>query len=154
MANFLVNTDVVYLGDAQIIESVECIMDKPRSFGSAVKLVDDGRKSYAFSFKAADVAAAGDFGGVIVHGVNYSESGKAIEGKSSTVVTKGRVLIKAGTGLTTPTFGQKVYVTAAGEFVSADANNFFVGTVCSKLIKAQSLENSNLVDAVYVSVGE
>lgn len=153
MANFLVETDVIYLGDAQVIESVECIMDKPRSFGSAVKLVEDGRKSYAFSFKSADIAAASDFGGILVHGINYDETGKAIEGKSSTVITKGRVAVKAGTGLENASFGTKVYVKNDGEYTSTADANAFVGTVCSKVFKAQSLENSNLVDALYVSVG-
>lgn len=154
MTNFLVNTDVLYLGDAQILESVEAIMDEARSFGSAVKLIDDGRKSYAFSFKSANIAQATDFGGIIVNGVNYDESGKTIVGKSSTVITKGRVVIKKDTNLTNTAFGDKVYVTPTGEYTSTQASNAFVGTVCSKVLKAQSLENSNLVDAVYVSIGE
>ena len=155
MANFMTETNYVYLGDAQILESVECVMDKARSFGSAVKLVDDQLKSYAFSFKSADIAAATDFGGIIANGVNYDESGKAIAGKSSTVVTKGRVVVKAGTGLNTATFGTKVYVIpATGEYTATQGTNAYVGTVCSKVFKAQSYENDNLVDALYVSLGE
>ena len=154
MANFMTETNYVYLGDAQILESVECVMDKARSFGSAVKLVDDKLKSYAFSFKSADIAAATDFGGIIANGVNYDESGKAIAGKSSTVVTKGRVVIKKDTGLTATAFGSKVYVTTTGEYTSTDTSNAYVGTVCSKVFKAQSYENDNLVDALYVSLGE
>lgn len=154
MANFMTETSYVYLGDAQILESVECIMDKARSFGSAVKLIDDGLKSYAFSFKSADIATATDFGGIIANGVNYDESGKAIEGKSSTVVTKGRVVIKKDTNLTSTAFGAKVYVTPTGDYTSTNTGNAYVGTVCSKVFKAQSYENDNLVDALYVSLGE
>lgn len=148
--NFVVNTDSVYVGDGFPIFAVDALVDKARSYGSAVKLNKGDANGYPFGLKMAD--ATTDVDGIIYKGVCYGEDGKTVTGKTELVMTKGLIVVKVDTNLQNAEFGAKVYVDSTGNFTSTNSSNKLVGTVASNVFKAKTLEDSNLVDAVYLDI--
>lgn len=148
--NFVVNTDSVYVGDGFPIFAVDAIADKARSYGSAVKLTKGDANGYPFGLNMADAGTEPD--GIIYKGVCYGEDGKTVKGKTELVMTKGLIVVKAGTTLQNAEFGTKVYVTSTGDYTNASASNGYIGTVASNVFKAKTLEDSKLVDAVYLDI--
>lgn len=153
--NFVVNTDSVYVGDGFPIFAVDALADKPRSYGSAVKLDKNSDKEYAkgypFGLKMGDAGTEPD--GIIYKGVCYGEDGKTVTGKTELVMTKGLIVVKVDTNLQNAAFGDKVYWDGTNSnFTSTNTSNKLVGTVASNVFKAKTLEDSELVDAVYLDI--
>lgn len=150
--NFVVNTDSVYVGDGFPIFAVDALVDKARSYGTAVKLDKGDKNGYPFGLKMAD-ATTTEPDGIIYRGVCYGEDGKTVKGKTELVMTKGLIVVKADATLQNAEFGTKVYlIPATGVFTSTQASNKLVGTVASNVFKAKTLENSELVDAIYLDI--
>lgn len=151
--NFVVNTDSVYVGDGFPIFAVDALVDKARSYGTAVKLTKSSDKEYAkgypFGLKMED-ATSTDVGGIIYKGVCYGEDGKTVKGKTELVMTKGLIVVKVDTSLQSAAFGDKVYCDDGINFKNTGTK--VVGTVASNVFKAKTLEDSNLVDAVYLDI--
>lgn len=150
--NFVVDTEVAYVGMGLPVFSVDAEVDQARSYGSAVKLEKGNAASkYPFGLTMKDAANGDTFGGVIMMGVNYDESGKPVVGKTERVMTKGTVCVKVDASLKNAQPGDKVYWNA-GSF-NATATGAQVGIVASNVFKAKTLESSATVDAAYIYIG-
>lgn len=144
-------TDIPFVGDAKIIFKAEAMVDKERSFGSAVSLASGGlNKDNAFGFLMAD-ASVDNVDGIIVRGPNYGSDGKAVAGMTAEVLTEGLVCVKIESGLLAAKFGDKVYMDATGKFTNDSSSNVEVGTIASNILKAQTAEDGALVDAAYIN---
>lgn len=150
--NFSTKTDIVYLGQGFPIFTVDTKMDKARGYGTAVKLAGGGVVDDPLRMVASDAGdTEGEFGGVIMMGVNYDQTGQAIAGKTELVATKGIIVVPIAAGLKNSEVGTKVYWDKANNNFK-DSGTAVVGNMVSKAFKAKKLDGTQ-VDAAYISFG-